>query len=712
MVSEIKNSDLFDKVCGKYTVTYKGELCGIAETGGEIAVIRGDSVVKYRKFANCISKSVYDFAGFSAEQLLKSGRDIVAEKLISDGFEFEDVKGILPGSYDNSYIAIGSHTTKNSYTVDCWGNIYRQPEYDVKNPGVLGFSPKSISPLGDVKPEMSFLNGVIPILLCRYKKDNKTLETMYLVSQGNYFVEFPVWIRAAEYENDELVSVKFYNADMGNTENILEIDGNLFYDYLFAVIDYSNDFIKEQSYINIPEKELERIFYCSMLTAEGQTDGFRLKYGNLIYNLETHDNFPPNYITAIATYAMCGHLKKARLMTEHFLSNAVDARGMLVYRQGKSQTYGYSGSEIGQLLWVLGRIKDITTPKGWLDEYTDVLEKIGDNLVRTISQVDGHEDISLVHMCAEADTNGRIYDYIQNSLWAVRGLEALDKIIGSEKYKAVINNLKESIEKGAERFKITTGFGELIPFQLQYTPLPLNLSNCDDTAFDVTDEYLKKYFNREADPHDDFESGEKQDFWENAYANYRYYPEILSAMLIDEKYAEGIDNLRRTLGGEILGMTRFTDRLDDWPAYNNAIYLLETGQVERYRLLMYSHMLYHGLPDFGVYYEQAGFNENNMTVVADTSLPSNMLPAFMLTQMFCYTSVDGKSVEILKAVPKEWFEKGFEVKGIYTPYGAVSVKVRDKKVSVELSGDFSETDVILYLPSKVLEIKENCYVQI
>lgn len=695
---------------GTYRIVFKAEICGeacvIAENESTLITVQGDAVNKYCKFAESVTNSSHGFLGFTAEKLMESGRDLVGEALLEKGFDFDDVKGILPAEFTNGYVVIGSYTSRNSYTVDRMGCIYRQPEYSVKSPGALGFSPESISPLGKEKPRISFIDGIIPILICRFEQGCRALETTYLAAQGNYFVEFPIWIRAVEYSDGEIVSTKFYNADIGNPSALSELDSRLYYDYFLSVLDHSNSFIKEQTYLRIPEKQLERSFYATMLTADGQTDGFRLKYGNLIYNLETHDNFPPNYITSISTYAMCGHLKKARLMAEHFLTNAVDARGMLVYRQGKTQDYGYSGSEIGQLLWVLERIGGITTPKGWLDEYADVLKKIGDNLALTVSAVEGHEDISLVHMCAEADTNGRVYDYLQNSLWAIRGFEALSRMTDSEKYMKYAELLRASVKKAAETFKEDTPYGELIPFQLQYPALPLTLSKCRDTSFEVTEEYLENYFRHDADPHDDFDGRVRQDFWENSYANYRYYPEILSSMLIDKKYADTIDTLRRSIGGELLGMTRFLNRLDDWPAYNNAIYLLETGQTDRYRLLMYSHLLYHGMSDYGVYYEQVGFNEESRRVFADTSLPCNMLPAFMILQMLCYTSVDGKTVEILKAIPKKWFDDGFEIRRAYTPYGAVSVEVRDKTVALELDGDFSDVCVKLFLPDRTVEVKE------
>jgi len=40
-------------------------------------------------------------------------------------------------------------------------------------------------------------------------------------------------------------------------------------------------------------------------------------------------------------------------------------------------------------------------------------------------------------------------------------------------------------------------------------------------------------------------------------------------------------------------MTRFEERLDDWPALHVARALLELDEIERYLLLLYAHGLHH-----------------------------------------------------------------------------------------------------------------------
>lgn len=304
-------------------------------------------------------------------------------------------------------------------------------------------------------------------------------------------------------------------------------------------------------------------------------------------------------------------------------------------------------------------------------------------------------------MCAEADTNGRIYDYIQNSLWAIRGLEALAEICteygaDSSVYEENARILRVSAETVCRKNETQTEYGPLVPFQLQYTSRPLTLSACRDTAYPVSEDEYNEYIAGDTNPRNDLVGA--QNLLENNYANYRYYPELLSAMLLDKKYSDSINTMRERLGGELLCMTRFMTGIDDWPAYNNAIYLLDDDHIQKYRMLLYSHILYHGLPDYHIYYEQVAFNENNMERRADSCLPSTLIPPFMISQMLAYTSVDGKRLEILKAVPRDWFDKGFEFEKIITPSGSVSVVCRDGKLKIDIENLRKDTEIRLYIP--------------
>ena len=691
-------------------VTYKCELSGkkamLLESYGEndslIVTVIGDEIKISKKYIEKLNTENGNFLGYDTDTLLSSGRDLLAEKLLDTDFTLNDLKGILPPSFSNGYICLGYHTSPRLFTVDKLGRIFFQPDFQVDRPSSAAFDPADISRFGQLPPKkISFIDGIIPILFCYRSDGNQALETMYLVEHGDSNFEYSVWIRATGFIDGNAVSVRFMNEGCCNLKNSQTIKSSEFYNALFGVLGHYREMMNTQSRIDIPDKELERVYYGTMMTASNMLNGFQPKYGNMFYGLETHNNFPPNFIMSFAVFAMCGFKRKARLILEHFLNNAVDHYGRMIYRQGETQYYSYSGSEIGQLLWLIERYSDSPDQNGWISEYTDILCRMGDNLISYIAPIDGLDGVYLIHMCAEADTNGRIFDYIQNSLWAIRGLEALDALcsnysIDGARFKENAELLRKSIDAVCVKYELQTKYGALLPFQLQYTAQPLTLSCCKDTAYPVSEEEYREYIGGDTNPRNDLEGF--QNYLENNYANYRYYPEILSSAVLDKKYSDSINLMRERLGGEILCMTRFMTGIDDWPAYNNAIYLLENGFVQKYRMLLYSHILYHGLPDFHIYYEQVGFTDDCMQRRADSCLPSTLLPSFMISQMLAYTSVDGKRLEILKGVPQDWFKKGFSFDNIATPSGIVSVICRHNTLTVNINGIRPDTEIRLYTP--------------
>ncbi len=701
-----------DQMKTLYSATLLGKSFSVLETfgkDGKIIFQLGEQRKEYRKFAPKINEKPAGYCGFSESELQSSGRDLAAENLISEGFDMEKVKGILPCEYSDGYIALGFYTSPRTFTVNEMGEIFFQPDFDKKLPGAPIFSPTEIGVCKDKKPRLSFANGIVPILFGLHETLEGFVETLYCVGHSDCDFEYGIWIRTVTVIGGEVKDITYGN--VGNLGKRLPIDQTVFYEGLIGIFAHYDDIADGSCAISLPEKELERVYLCTLMVADAMMNGFQTKYGNMFYSLESHNHFPPNYIMAIQTLALCGQKKKARLLTEHFLTNCVDSFGRVIYRQGDSQLYGYSGSEVGQLFWVIRRAFSLHA-SSFLREYTDTLSKMADNILSFIKESDELPGVYLVRMCAEADTNGRIYDYLQNSLWTVRGLDALCDIlcafgIGCEKYESTSKLLRASLDKVCEAYKLKTKYGELVPFQLQYSPLPLTLSRCKDTAFDVSEPFFAAYMAGDTNPRNDI-SGE-QNLLENNYANYRYYPEMLSSFMLDEKYADTIDSMRSQLGGELLCMTRFMNGLDDWPAYNNALYLLGSGRTEKYRLLMYSHILYHGLPDFGIYYEQAGAYGSKMRRHADSCLPSTLIPPFMLISAFCHVDADCKTVQFCRGVSDDWFSKGFEVHSIGVLGGSADIVCREGRLKITCSDLPAEIKKTVWIKGSAFVFDGACF---
>ena len=175
---------------------------------------------------------------------------------------------------------------------------------------------------------------------------------------------------------------------------------------------------------------------------------------------------------------------------------------------------------------------------------------------------------------------------------------------------------------------------------------------------------------------------DRQDYTENTYANYRYYPEILSSMLLPPELAASIQKLRENRGGEILGMTRLYERLDDWPVAHYARYLLETGQKHKYQMLLYAHTAHSGHPELMCYYEQVGIDGR---VWAPDCVPSLLTVPLMTGWMFAYQKIEDDSLLLLAGVPDSWFRKGFLAERVGYSGGSCQLESDGENISIRFS---------------------------
>ena len=179
----------------------------------------------------------------------------------------------------------------------------------------------------------------------------------------------------------------------------------------------------------------------------------------------------------------------------------------------------------------------------------------------------------------------------------------------------------------------------------------------------------------------------EQDPGENAYANYRYYPEIFSSCMLDKKYEDAMLKMREALGGELMGMTRFGHGTDDWPAYNMALNFLERGRHDKFRNLLYAHAAHHGLIDFHIYYEQVAMNSReHCFVIRDSFIPSIVLNNLMINMMFAYESMNGGGIYLLRGIPADWLgKKNFACDGVYAGSGNFTIDATADTIKVKSS---------------------------
>ena len=263
-------------------------------------------------------------------------------------------------------------------------------------------------------------------------------------------------------------------------------------------------------------------------------------------------------------------------------------------------------------------------------------------------------------------------------------------------FKEEAENLLKNILNLTKKLSQDSRFGLLPPFRLGYTAKPETLSICEDTFSEMNDEEKRDYFvpSFMRDLGDD-----GQDLTENNYANYRYYPEMLSSMYLPLENTEAILKMRENLGGEFMGMTRFMKHIDNWPVLHIARYLLETQKIEKYLLLLYAHTCHHGHSDLMCYYEQV---LPGVKPMLNDCVPSLLTAPIMALWSFAYETVNEKRLSLLRAVPKSWFKKGFDVKNIGFSEGCIDISLCDNKLSISFSSPVSSTTEIIWRAKETL----------
>jgi hypothetical protein len=168
-----------------------------------------------------------------------------------------------------------------------------------------------------------------------------------------------------------------------------------------------------------------------------------------------------------------------------------------------------------------------------------------------------------------------------------------------------------------------------------------------------------------------------------SYTNYRYWLEMLSAGVLPPEMRDEIIEYRTTHGGELLGTTRFTGHMDDWPYAHYAWGLLDADRVDHYLLGFYGHLAQHQTPGtFNAYEQVAIRGATTRNYVADYCVPAQLVVPQLLRWMLVSEAWDGQNLWLARAVPRRWFAQGFAAGNVPTVWGPVSLRVGATKDGV------------------------------
>ncbi|MBN1671476.1 MAG: hypothetical protein JXR37_10610 [Kiritimatiellae bacterium] len=315
------------------------------------------------------------------------------------------------------------------------------------------------------------------------------------------------------------------------------------------------------------------------------------KYGVDTYGRNAHDGFPPTILAAVDALSAWGLNTRATRLFRYWLLNFVKADGAIRY-------YGPAISEYGQLLHTAALLAERAGTDGWWADGYPALDRMAEYLLRLRAEAEA--DDGLIPGSPEADTRKEIGKYFHNNGWVVKGLQRWAALCAAQgvtpttpadRVADVAAALARDTLAAIERTWPEDPDDWWLPPRTEPVERPASLTSTRTAS----------------------------------YTNYRYWPELLSSGLLPEEAANRVVAARLRAGGQFCGMTRFSDRLDDWPLADYLYGLWALGREEDFLLSLYGHVAYHQAEGHLTAYEQVSFPPG--VARAAYCLPSQLVAA-------------------------------------------------------------------------------------
>lgn len=339
---------------------------------------------------------------------------------------------------------------------------------------------------------------------------------------------------------------------------------------------------------------LERSVRVGLAHIDLTFDGPHPRYGTGAYARAEHDGFPPTIVAVVDALTLWGLHDRARCLFEYWLDAFLDDSGAVRY-------YGTALSEYGQLLATAARLRQRADWRAWPARCGRPLRALAGRAL-ALARPDG--PVALAFGSPEADTATDRATYFHNNAWLARGLAewaALAEDVG------LAAEAREADRTGRTLARLTiAAIRDAWPrdggdWWLRPTAEPDGAGAMARPYGRVTGSRL------------------------GSYANYRYWPELLSSGVLPRGLARRVVGARLAGGGQLLGMTRFEGHLDDWPLAEHLTGLWALGRRGDYRLSLWGHVLYHQADGHLTAYEQVTLPPGRPA--ADYCLPCQLVAA-------------------------------------------------------------------------------------
>jgi hypothetical protein len=577
------------------------------------------------------------------DRVLSAREDLLGQQALATGLDTESVAALLPPL--RAYTFLGTTTSRRKVIVWPDGRLgfgvrHHNLEQVLFDPGAV---------LGESKfagTKQGLMGGYLPAVDYAFSGgagESAWEEIAFAVGRGEDATTF-VGLRTAEGKQ-----TYWQLPELHPLEN-----GNAFYLALLSLEREWDSFLSSGMQLATPDARVNDAGRAALVRALITEVGLHPKYGVGAYSGGQHDTFPPATILLNRCLLDWGFNEEVKARLGDYLSHFVKPDGTFDY-------YGPALSEYGQMLSLAARYVRQTHDIAWLEEYDPALMRIADLLRKKIDA--GHDCYppataycGLLQGPAEADTRAEQKYYFSSAMWTWRGLEDLGELLND--LGARQGNTTRALE-GKSLIGKAAAFRRMVLVALDHARLQ-----------SATPPFLGPI----AGMDQAFGSMTESRF--ASYTNYRYWPEMLSAGMLQRELVDDIINYRASHGGEVAATTRFGDGLDDWPYSHFAWGLMETDQREHFLLGFYGHMAFHQTPGSFTAYESVPIRgDSTRNYSGDYCVPAQLVAPQMLRWMVAWQPWDEPDLWLARAVPDAWWKSGFSARHVPTRWGDLNLVV-------------------------------------
>lgn len=413
------------------------------------------------------------------------------------------------------------------------------------------------------------LDGFLPVSVITFETDKGAIKEFALVDDNDNLlvkIEFDNKIFCFKSAIPQTADPAVIY-EMSDPEIAALADSSEFDTALAQIRRYWNEKLAPVIAWDCPHEYLKNAVLSAFVNAFITQYNGAIRYGATRYYHDaerTAESFPPTIFTMFEACRHFGLLSEGERFFAHFLKNFVSDDGVIHHRGN-----GASLSEHGMLLECAA-----AASKKFQLEHKAKIAAVAERLLKLAAAGE------LIDCCPEDDLRDYpYYKWFSCNLWVCRGLLEYHKIspLSSEQQKIAADFTAE-VTDICRKSAIPTAKGLFIPPYPGY-----------DKPFSDMNDFVD--FVEGTDIHSVC-----------SYTNYRFYPEMLSARILDDDLVNEIVNFRKNHNGDFHGATAFRIFrdykpyrycLDDWPIYHYLKGLADSKNEDEFIRILAGHMALH-----------------------------------------------------------------------------------------------------------------------